>query len=76
MNMKRLVFFCIILAGLLHGCNQPEQTDHENHDLVKKEMPQVQNRGAFELESLLKPTNQFVISGIPVTAAQKKIRKS
>lgn len=40
-------------------------------DLVKKETGS-QKSGDIELESLLKPTNEFVVSKIPVTAIQKK----
>ena len=40
-------------------------------DLVKKETGG-QKSGDIELESLLKPTNEFVVSSIPVTTIQKK----
>ncbi len=39
--------------------------------LVKKEAD-AQRLGTVELESLLKPTNEFVVSSIPVTVMQKK----
>ena len=39
--------------------------------LVKKETDS-KKLAAIELESLLKPTNEFVISAIPVTTMQKK----
>jgi membrane fusion protein, copper/silver efflux system len=40
-------------------------------DLVKKETAS-EKVGGVELESLLKPTNEFVVSAIPVTTIQKK----
>lgn len=70
-----LIAFSLFL--FLLACNNDEKVDHTQHnkadtkkELVKKEMDEVLTTGV-QLESLLKPTNQFVISTIPVIAIKK-----
>jgi len=52
--------------------NKPGQCPICGMDLVKVESHEPPQSRDIELESLLKPTNQFVISSIPVTAVQKR----
>ena len=66
-----------LLPIVFSACNNDKKADHTQHkkadnnkELVKKETdaaPIIR----VQLESLLKPTNQFVISTIPVTAIKK-----
>src|SRR5688572_7040836 len=51
--------------------DQPGQCPICGMELVKKEMDAASITGV-QLESLLKPTNQYVISTIPVTAIKKE----
>lgn len=67
-----------LLLFLLPACNNDKKEDHTGHYKVdNKQVPIKNEMAAIEipdvpLESLLKPTNQFVISAIPVTAIKKE----
>ena len=72
----QLAAFCLLL--FLTACNNDKKEDHSQHnnadkkkEPVKKEMAAVE-APIVQLESLLKPTNQNVISTIPVTAIKKE----
>jgi len=66
-NMKE-VYTCPMHPQIVK--DQPGQCPICGMDLVKKEMNATLITGV-QLESLLKPTNQYVISTIPVTAIKK-----
>ncbi len=53
------IAYCLLLIGLA-ACNEKKKVDHSNQ-------PQ-----SAKLESLTKPTNEFVLSSIPITAIQRK----
>ena len=73
--IKRLIAFSLLL--FLSACNNEKKADHTRHnnadnkkEPVKKEMA-ARVTSEVQLESLLKPTNQYVISTIPVTTIKK-----
>ncbi len=63
------VYTCPMHPEIIRG--KPGKCPVCGMDLVKKERDGKKPAG-IELESLLKPTNEFVISSIPVTTVQKK----
>ncbi len=75
--IKQFIAFSLVLV-FLSACNNDKKEDHTGHNNagnkkgpVKNEMPAVKTPDV-QLESLLKPTNQYVISTIPVTAIKKE----
>ncbi|MGZ8559273.1 MAG: efflux RND transporter periplasmic adaptor subunit [Chitinophagaceae bacterium] len=76
----RLLIIHLIASSIflfLSACNNDKKADHTQHnnadnkkEPVKHEMD-VDVKSGVQLESLLKPTNQFVISTIPVTSIKK-----
>ena len=59
MVSKLLIVCCLLLIGLA-ACKAKKKEDHS----VQQESPKI--------ESLTKPTNEFVLSSIPITAMQKR----
>ncbi len=53
------IAYCLLLIVLL-GCNDKKKVDHSDQPQSPK------------LESLIKPTNEFVLSSIPITTIQKR----
>ncbi len=74
--LTHLAAFSLLL--FLPACNNDKKEDHTGHnnavnkpEPVKKEMAVIEISDV-QLESLLKPTNQYVISTIPVTTIKKE----
>lgn len=66
---KKELYTCPMHPQILK--DQPGQCPICGMDLVKKEMDAASITG-MQLESLLKPTNQYVVSAIPVTAIKRE----
>ena len=70
MKLSFIKFIASCLLLFLSACNNDKKTEHTQHDnadtLTNAVLPAVQ------LETLLKPTNEFVISSIPVTTITKE----
>ena len=60
--------FIFSLLLFLSACKSDKKVDHTQHTNADNK----QENTGVQLESLLKPTNQYVISTIPVTAIKKE----
>jgi membrane fusion protein, copper/silver efflux system len=58
---------CYFLVVIFSACKEKKQKDHAQHKRTNTEQSP-----DLKIESLLKPTNEFVVSSIPVTTIKKK----
>ena len=65
----QLPFALCLLPIVFSSCNSDKKVDHSQH--INSDNKKELNAGV-QLESLLKPTNQFVISTIPITPIKKE----
>lgn len=70
--MHRFIFL-LYISGLmvLAACNNKTQ-DNSQHQQDVKKVEETKPVKEVKLESLIKPTNEFVVSGIPLTTIQSR----
>lgn len=66
-KMLLLPAACYFLVVVFSACNEKKQTDHSQHKQTN-----TQQSADLNIETLLRPTNEFVVSSIPVTIIEKK----
>ena len=69
MKLSYITFIASCLLLLLSACKDDRKAEHIQHTNADTIMNSASP--ALQLETLLKPTNEFVISTIPVTAIKK-----
>ncbi|MEO5561933.1 MAG: efflux RND transporter periplasmic adaptor subunit [Chitinophagaceae bacterium] len=77
--MRSLIIQLIVfLPFFSSSCNNDKKIDHTQHNNADTKKEQIKDdddtvvSSGVQLESLLKPTNQYVISTIPVTSIKKE----
>jgi Cu(I)/Ag(I) efflux system membrane fusion protein len=74
-NLLLLIVNSLLLI-LIYSCNDKKTEDHSQHikteDHSQHNKTEAETSAGITLDALLKPSNEFVISSIPVTAIQKR----
>jgi len=69
--VHRFIFLLCISGLLVHGACNNKTKDNSQHQRDVKKAEGTKPVKEVKLESLIKPTNQFVVSDIPLTTTQK-----